>query len=75
MKTTDVYCTNEYLEEIELVDRDDIISGDVILVNGLFKTINQEFIKYDDFLGTTLFGDSYNLGTKKVKRLILKEIK
>jgi hypothetical protein len=50
-----------------------ISNGDTIIcLDGEERTINQEFIKKDHFFGTTIFGDSYNLGTIPVKKVIYK---
>jgi hypothetical protein len=47
-----------------------ITVGDTILHNGEVKTVSGHNIKYNSFIGITLFGDSYNLGYKKVIKLI-----
>ena len=44
--------------------------GDTILHNGEVKTISGNNIKYCPFIGTTLFGDSYNLGYKLVIKIL-----
>ena len=49
----------------------DIRVGDVILHNGVERTVNAEYIKRDPFWGTTLFGDSYWGGHKPVMKVIL----
>ena len=45
--------------------------GDVIEHNGKLQTVCKADIKRDGFMGTTLFGDSYNINTKPVKVLVL----
>ena len=45
----------------------DIKAGDTILHNGEVKTVSGNNIKGSTFIGKTLFGDSYNLGYKKVE--------
>ena len=40
--------------------------GDIVLHNGVERTVGANDIKYDSFMGYTLFGDSYHLGYKKV---------
>lgn len=45
----------------------DIKAGDTILHNGEVKTVSGNNIKGNPFIGKTLFGDSYNLGYKKVE--------
>lgn len=45
--------------------------GDTILCNdGNIRTVTKEYIKYDSFIGMTIFGDSYHLGTMPVKKII-----
>lgn len=48
-----------------------INAGDTINHNGKLRTVNRENIKRNTFSGITLFGDSYNLGHKLVKRILL----
>jgi len=43
--------------------------GDTILFNNVPTTVTEKNIKYDKFIGKTLFGDSYNLGTKLVIKI------
>jgi hypothetical protein len=45
--------------------------GDTILRDGVMTTISGNNIKNCPFMGTTLFGDSYNLGYKLVTRINL----
>lgn len=42
--------------------------GDTVLHNGVLETVSRRDIKRDDFMGITLFGDSYHLGYKPVLR-------
>lgn len=49
-------------------DKEEIKHGDVILHNGKEMTVSRENIKFSSFMGRTIFGDSYNLGNKKVLR-------
>lgn len=44
--------------------------GDTIIHNDEIKTISGNNLKKDSFMGITLFGDSYSLGYKPVKRVI-----
>jgi hypothetical protein len=48
-----------------------IVKGDTILFNNVPTTVCQKDIKYDPFIGKTLFGDSYNLGHKPVVKIII----
>lgn len=52
---------------IDFVHISDIVKGDTVEHNGVLKTVCNNNIKSDLFLGTTLFGDSYNGGRKPVK--------
>lgn len=45
-----------------------IVPGNTILHNGTLKTVCKNNITWDKDMGTKLFGDSYNLGYKPVKR-------
>lgn len=45
----------------------DIKAGDTIRHNGEVKTVSGNNIGGNSFIGKTLFGDSYNLGYKKVE--------
>lgn len=46
---------------------DMIRSGDTVLHNGELRTVCNSDIKRGGFMGTTLFGDSYRLGTVPVQ--------
>lgn len=58
---------------IELVHIDDIEIGDLIIRewDGVICTVGKNNIKYGGFMGTSIFGDSYHSGYKKVKKVIL----
>ena len=43
--------------------------GDAILHNGEVKTVCGQTLKRSEFMGITIFGDSYNLGYKLVTRV------
>lgn len=43
-----------------------IRTGDTVEINGHLKTVCGKDIKRDPFMGVTLFGDSYRLGTVPV---------
>ncbi len=49
-----------------------IKAGDTIIHNGVETTVCANNIKFDSFTGTSLFGDSYNIGYKKVTRVLFK---
>ena len=58
-----------------LTDIKDIVIGDTIIDNDdKIKLVSQGNLKYDKFMGLTLFGDCYKLGTQKVRKLIFKEV-
>jgi hypothetical protein len=45
--------------------------GDLILHDGQVRTVCNKDLKYDSFLGYTLWGDSYKLGYAPVIQVIL----
>lgn len=50
----------------------EIRPGDTILhLDGKIRTVCSNNIKRDGFMGISLFGDTYRLGTIPVKKLIL----
>lgn len=55
---------------IELTHVADIQPGDTVEHYGELMTVCRSDIKLGGFMGTTLFGDSYRLGTQKVKRVV-----
>lgn len=50
-----------------------ITGGDTILHNGKITTVSENNIKHDNFMGKTLFGDSYKMGNKLVTKIIDKK--
>ncbi len=60
---------------VENIHISQVKTGDTIEHLGEFKTITKGNLKYSDFMGYTLFGDSYNLGTKQVKKVTFHIIK
>ncbi|MGL5980776.1 MAG: hypothetical protein ACRCZY_07885 [Phocaeicola sp.] len=55
---------------IEHVHINKIKHGDTIICkDGSVRTVNGLFIRNNYFIGTTLYGDSYNLGTILVPRI------
>lgn len=56
--------------KLESVHISQISVGDTIEHDGTLKTVSGNNLKKDSFMGITLFGDSYNLGTKKVKKVV-----
>ena len=59
------------LYEIKQTHVSDIRAGDTVLIDGHLKTISKINIKRDSFMGTTLFGDSYNCGRLLVQKAII----
>ena len=59
------------LNEFILTNIDTIKNGDLIMCdNGDIKTVCNKDIK-NGFMGITIFGDSYNLGSKPVKKITM----
>ena len=57
------------------VDIQEIKIGDTIIDNDdKIKLVSQGNLKYDKFMGLTLFGDCYKLGMQKVRKLIYKGV-
>ena len=56
---------------IKQVNISTIAPGDTVEHNGVLMTVCRSDIKTGGFCGTTLFGDSYNMGYKKVKKAII----
>jgi hypothetical protein len=57
--------------KVESVHISQITVGDTIIHDGEMRTVNANNIKNDSFLGRSIFGDSYNLGTKKVIKVMI----
>lgn len=47
--------------------------GDTVIHDGKMHTVTRGNIKHSGFMGTTLYGDSYNLGHKPVKLVVFSE--
>lgn len=43
--------------------------GDTVLIDGVEKTVGKNHIKYDQFMGYSLFGDSFMLGRIPVEKV------
>lgn len=56
---------------VELVHISKIRPGDVVEVGGVHKTVSPGDIR-QGFMGRTLWGDSYRLGTVPVRRVLIK---
>ncbi len=75
MKSLQQYITEANSKELDSMKTSEVhIStikpGDTIIHNGVLTTVSASNIKSGGFLGTTLFGDSYSAGHKKVKKVI-----
>ena len=57
---------------MEEVHVDCIKVGDTVIHEGELRTVCRNNIGGDTFMGRTLWGDSYRLGTVPVKRVLLK---
>jgi hypothetical protein len=52
----------------ESVHISDIRAGDLVEISGIVKTVGRNNLKSDGFMGLSLFGDTYRLGTAPVTR-------
>nr|DAT56221.1 MAG TPA: hypothetical protein [Bacteriophage sp.]DAZ41779.1 MAG TPA: hypothetical protein [Caudoviricetes sp.] len=60
----------QYQYEVESVHISQICVGDTILhTDGQVRTVCHNDITIDSFMGRSLFGDTYNLGTIPIKRI------
>lgn len=63
---------NDAIKNAVNVHISEIRPGDTILhTDGVVRTVCRKNITRDSFMGISLFGDSYRLGTLPVKKLIL----
>lgn len=59
-----------YNYKVENVHISTIVPGDTILcADGNLRTVCRKDIRKDSFMGRTLFGDPYRLGTVPVKKV------
>ena len=56
--------------EYVMVHKNDIVPGDIIMLHGVPETVGKKDIKCSNFMGRTIFGDSFKLGTTKVEKLL-----
>ena len=54
----------------EVVHISMIKHGDMVEHDGVIVSVSNMNIKRSEFMGITLFGDSYSLGRKPVKRVL-----
>lgn len=57
------------MNEIEFVHISQIRAGDVVRHNGKDMTVGNNNLKRSEFMGVTLWGDSYKSGYQKVARV------
>lgn len=57
---------------IEEVHISTINWGDTVHHDGNIRTVGKKNIKHNRFMGSSLWGDSYKLGTVLVKKIIFK---
>lgn len=69
------YEIDEAERKTEMVSKDDINPGDVIVFDGKDKTVSKKDIGKDNLLGKTIFGDSFKSGKTKVERVLYKKYK
>lgn len=64
-------------KNVDIVDAhvSTIKQGDTVYHNGMLITVSSSDISRVEFVGLTLFGDSYRLGYKPVKKVIFKKAK
>ncbi len=60
--------------QTEQVHISDIKVGDVVVIGGEAKTVGKLDIKEDAFMGKTLYGNSYKLGTQTIARAIIPKL-
>ena len=58
------------LDKMVEVHISEIMVGDVVVIDGLQYTVGKNNIKYDSFMGHSLFGDNYRSGTIPVKKML-----
>lgn len=56
--------------KLESVHISKIQVGDTVHHDGYLRTVSGNNLKRDSFIGTTLFGDSYRLGTIMVQKVV-----
>ena len=62
--------TLEQIRKEVLIDISMLQLGDTVIHEGKERTLTKSNLKRDSFIGTTVYGDSYNLGHKPVTRII-----
>ena len=57
--------------EIKPTHISQIKQGDTVMIDGEMRTVGNHNIKHDEFMGLTLFGDSYRLGSQPVQKVVI----
>ena len=57
--------------EIKPTHISEIKPGDTVMIDGEMRTVGKDNIKTSTFMGITLFGDSYRLGTQPVQKVVI----
>lgn len=60
---------------VRQVHIDTVRVGDVIIHEGKERTVNRNNIKYNSFMGVSIFGDTYQLGRKPVHKLFWETVR
>ncbi|NQY42382.1 MAG: hypothetical protein HRT87_03430 [Legionellales bacterium] len=58
--------------KIKLIDVSEVRAHDTIVFDGKLMTVGPKNIKYDSFMGHSVFGSSFILGTQKVVKVLFK---
>jgi hypothetical protein len=56
--------------DIKLVTIKELKIGDTVIHEGKERTVSSDSLKYDKFMGWSLFGDTYRLGYMLVKKVV-----
>ncbi len=59
----------------ELVHISQIKHGDVIKFQNQFRTVNKKDIDYSNFMGISIWGDTFKLGRVLIERMVTKQYK
>lgn len=58
---------------VVLVNIGNLVYGDTVEHDGLISTVSKQNYKYDPFMEWCLYGDSYCLGQKPVKKILFRK--
>ena len=54
----------------KMVHKSEVKIGDTVIHRGYLRTVGKETFGKDEFMGLTLWGDSYKLGQEKVEVIV-----